>query len=248
MAKTELTKQIELALQKWNPNSYGGYRTDSFRKGIDALEVPVENGTIKGGLIDFVRVQECFVQENKTEKCKLERLLDNGCEFTPPNIQQWAREADCPKDTTTPDFCKGTCTNKFCKYHKTNHDYEIDTVITCVEIKISVSDFHSKHGHNMVGHCNYYALPAEMYSKVKAEIPNDIGILLYLSNGTIRKNVECEPKVLSEKEQKQLIFSATKRFAKAKKEEVLKLEIEAIKNENAWSAQKGIGCKPFDDA
>ena len=46
MAKTELTKQIELALQKWNPNSYGGYRTDSFRKGIDALEVPVENGTI----------------------------------------------------------------------------------------------------------------------------------------------------------------------------------------------------------
>ena len=115
MAKTELTKQIELALQKWNPNSYGGYRTDSFRKGIDALEVPVENGTIKGGLIDFVRVQECFVQENKTEKCKLERLLDNGCKFTPPNIQQWAREADCPKDTTTPDFCKGTCTNKFCK-------------------------------------------------------------------------------------------------------------------------------------
>lgn len=32
------------------------------------------------------------------------------------------------------------------------------------------------------------------------------------------------------------------------KEEVLKLEIEAIKKENAWSAQKGIGCKPFDDA
>lgn len=55
-------------------------------------------------------------------------------------------------------------------------------------------------------------------------------------------------KQLSEKEQKQLIFSATKRFAKAKKEEVLKLEIEAIKKENAWSAQKGIGCKPFDDA
>ena len=100
----------------------------------------------------------------------------------------------------------------------------------------------------MVGHCNYYALPAEMYSKVKAEIPNDVGVLLYLANGTIRKKVECESKILSEKEQKQLIFSATKRFAKAKKEEVLKLEIEAIKKENAWSAQKGISCKPSDDA
>ena len=57
MAKTQLTRDIEKALHYWNPTSYGGYRVDSFRQGFDALEVPVECGTVKSGLVDFVRVQ-----------------------------------------------------------------------------------------------------------------------------------------------------------------------------------------------
>ena len=65
MAKTQLTRDIEAALHAWHPTSYGGYRADSFRQGFDALEVPVECGSVKSGLVDFVRVQECFTAETK---------------------------------------------------------------------------------------------------------------------------------------------------------------------------------------
>lgn len=63
MAKTLLTQKIESALKVWHPTSYGGHRVDSFRQGFDALEVPVECGSIKSGLVDFVRVQECSHQK-----------------------------------------------------------------------------------------------------------------------------------------------------------------------------------------
>lgn len=49
----------------------------------------------------------------------------------------------------------------------------------CYEIKISVSDFHSKNGHNFVGHYNYYIMPMDVYSKVKDEIPDHIGVYIY---------------------------------------------------------------------
>lgn len=75
MAKTQLTRDIEKALHYWNPTSYGGYRVDSFRQGFDALEVPVECGTVKSGLVDFVRVQECFTSEKK-------RLLQAGFSYS----------------------------------------------------------------------------------------------------------------------------------------------------------------------
>lgn len=71
MAKTLLTQKIESALKVWHPANYGGYRGDSFRQGFDALEVPVECGSIKSGLVDFVRVQECFTSETKCGTCKL---------------------------------------------------------------------------------------------------------------------------------------------------------------------------------
>lgn len=76
MAKTQLTRDIEAALHAWHPSSYGGYRVDSFRQGFDALEVPVECGSVKSGLVDFVRVQECFTSETKYGTCKLASLIE----------------------------------------------------------------------------------------------------------------------------------------------------------------------------
>lgn len=45
----------------------------------------------------------------------------------------------------------------------------------CFEIKVSVSDFHSKAKKTFVGNKNYYAMPKELYEKVKNEIPKEIG-------------------------------------------------------------------------
>lgn len=47
MAKTLLTQKIESVLKVWHPANYGEYQVDSFRQGFDALEVPVECGSIK---------------------------------------------------------------------------------------------------------------------------------------------------------------------------------------------------------
>lgn len=48
--------------------------------------------------------------------------------------------------------------------------------IRCFEIKITKSDFHSKHGHNFSGNLNYYVMPNKLYEEVKEEIPANIGV------------------------------------------------------------------------
>lgn len=49
-------------------------------------------------------------------------------------------------------------------------------IFRCYEIKISKSDFHSKHGHNFVGNYNYYVMPKGLFEEVKEEIPDYIGV------------------------------------------------------------------------
>ena len=54
-------------------------------------------------------------------------------------------------------------------------------IFRCYEIKISKADFKSKHGHNFVGHFNYYVVPKELYESIKDEVPKEIGV--YIWNG-----------------------------------------------------------------
>lgn len=56
--------------------------------------------------------------------------------------------------------------------------YNAQREITCYEIKQSVSDFHSKNAVTFIGDKNYYVMPVEIYEKVKAEIPIEIGVLV----------------------------------------------------------------------
>lgn len=48
----------------------------------------------------------------------------------------------------------------------------------CYEVKSSVEDFHSKHGHNFLGDYNYYVMPMEVFEKVKTEIPYHVGVFV----------------------------------------------------------------------
>ena len=48
----------------------------------------------------------------------------------------------------------------------------------CYEIKSSVEDFQSKHGHNFIGDFNYYVMLEDVYEKVKDDIPYGIGVLV----------------------------------------------------------------------
>lgn len=65
-------------------------------------------------------------------------------------------------------------------------------IIWCYEIKVSVSDFHSKHGHNFEGHYNYYVMTPELYKEVKDEIPDGVGVL-------VGKFLDCKKKAKRKK-------------------------------------------------
>ena len=154
MAKTKLTLQIESTLMTYVPAMVCGRKINKYRPTHTALEVPAENGTTTGGIVDCLRVQE--------------RFLGGNYRGTPAII------------------------------------------ITAYEIKVSKSDFKSLHGHNFVGHCNYYIIPKELYEDVVDLVPEDIGIILY-ANGTLRKKKECVYKPLSDERQKWLLMSMLKR-------------------------------------
>lgn len=53
----------------------------------------------------------------------------------------------------------------------------------CYELKISKNDFYSSAKLSFVGHYNYFVLTAELYEKVKADIPIEIGVLVYRPYG-----------------------------------------------------------------
>ena len=49
----------------------------------------------------------------------------------------------------------------------------------CYELKVSKADFRSKAKLSFVGHFNYFVLPEALYTAIKEEIPENIGVLVY---------------------------------------------------------------------
>lgn len=79
--------------------------------------------------------------------------------------------------------------------------YDKDDIFTFIEIKISMSDFKSKNGHNLVGHKNYYAVPESIADKVRVILDSDDkykGIGLYVWDGKklycVKRCKSVEPK------------------------------------------------------
>lgn len=63
--------------------------------------------------------------------------------------------------------------------------YDTKGVWRCYEIKVSLSDFHSKAAKTFVGHFNYFVLTRELYDKVQAQIPDGIGV--YVGGECVRR-------------------------------------------------------------
>lgn len=49
----------------------------------------------------------------------------------------------------------------------------------CYEIKISKTDFYSKHKWTFVGDYNYFVVPAHLYEEIKKDIPKTVGCYIY---------------------------------------------------------------------
>lgn len=63
--------------------------------------------------------------------------------------------------------------------------YDTKGIFRCYEIKVSKSDFHSKHANSFVGHYNYYVVTQELYNQIKDEIPDWIGC--YIGQSCVKK-------------------------------------------------------------
>lgn len=83
----------------------------------------------------------------------------------------------CPYPNRKEKDCRG------CIYR--HHVTETQMMVTCFEVKITMSDFHSGNGRNFCGNKNYYCIPREMASKVAEEIGKDspVGILVWTGRG-----------------------------------------------------------------
>lgn len=68
--------------------------------------------------------------------------------------------------------------------------YQHDGTVTCYEIKVSKSDFHSKSKWTFVGHKNYFVMPIELYPLVSKDIPAYVGCWVY-SKGTLMLAKKC---------------------------------------------------------
>ena len=78
-------------------------------------------------------------------------------------------EVECPKFKKYGLAWEGRC--DFIAYKK--------DIFTFVEIKVSLSDFKSKNGHNLAGDKNYYATTPEVAEKIIETLPKHIGLYVW---------------------------------------------------------------------
>ena len=211
MAKTDLTKTIERLLRSYDPAEICGQKINKHRTRHTALEVPVICGAVNGGLVDCVKVYEYFSNRQRENFCRLSRPHgDFGKEW----ISAMEEGYTCPRGYgigEKPELCD----ERFCRFCGVRVTGNMDVLIACYEIKISKSDFKSKHGHNFVGNANYYVMPKPHYEEVKDQIPDDIGVILYIEGKTtniLRRKKECTFRTLPDEQQKWFILSVLKRI------------------------------------
>lgn len=194
--ETELTKNIKEKIHSYKPQLSGKMRTVRY-----ADEVWTDRG-----IVDSIRFED-YVKEDHSYCAKIV-----------------PKEEDLFK-TTWKDKCDGSCKiqgntypNRYCKgcvYHR--HRYDIGMLITCFEIKITVSDFKSEHGHNFCGNHNYYVVPVEIWKEVLPLVPDGIGLLVYYpESGMIKEAKTCEYREVSKDLQILLLYNAMKKWCDGK--------------------------------
>lgn len=209
MAKTDLTRMIEQLLRDYYPAEICGQKINKHRPRHTAFEVPVICGTVNGGLVDCMKVYEYFSDVQCENFCRLSRPAgDFGKEW----ITAMEEGYDCPRGYGVgekPEFCD----ERLCRFCGNRVSGNMDVLIVCYEIKITKADFKGKHGHNFVGNANYYVMPKSLYEEVKDQIPEDIGVVIYVEGKSahlLRRKKECAFRPLDPDRQKWFILSVLK--------------------------------------
>lgn len=192
--ETELTKKIKRACHTYKPALNTTLRTIRY-----ADEVLCPNG----GYVDSIRFED-YIAENRSY-CLLENpeKAQNGTQHIIENIPKHCKLGEEYRYYNP--YCYG------CVWKHTEHI--LDMLVTCYEIKISVSDFKSKNGHNFYGNHNYYVVSSDIYNEIKHLVPDDIGIIVYYKDsGTMRTMKKCKFRNISDEDKAFLLYNALKKW------------------------------------
>ena len=197
MAESDLTKRIKQLTHGYSPKINSTMRTIRW-----ANEVWTPTG-----IVDSIRFEDYYADEEYL--CKLidaNRFSekDNLTTSYTHELGKCFRDGSIEKD-------KKKCHGCVWRYHLWN----IEMMITCFEVKISLSDFKSGNGHNFHGNENYYCVPKEMAPKIVDKVPADIGILAYFEGERmfgLRKYKPAGWRVVSEETKVLLLYNAMKKW------------------------------------
>lgn len=175
MAKTKETRLIEDKLDNWTPSKLANFKPSYMRTQVGIHECTVTHGDTKSGIVDYVWIADGFANEKSTYKCT---LLSN-INYVSPQFkcnrypEEEIKILNC---FTKLGVDESVCNNCVMKCKTVERD--IAHYVICFEIKVTVNDFYSSHGHNFVGDLNYYILLNTVYDKVIQDIPEDIGVIV----------------------------------------------------------------------
>lgn len=166
--ESDLTKTIKKLTHYYHPKLNAKMRTIRW---ADEVWTP-------SGIVDSIRFEDYNASEEYLcRNIDTERFDADDRAFDNHSIHPLGvcfRDGSVNKDASK---CRG------CIYR--SHVYEIGMMITCFEVKITYSDFKSKHGHNFHGNENYYCAPMDLAKKIAAEVPDGVGVLGYFSSQKI---------------------------------------------------------------
>ena len=197
MSESELTKKIKRACYDFKPAMKTNLRTIRY---AEEVWTPT-------GIVDVVRFEDYAAKDDSY--CDLihceEKYVGKDLEAKKMLFGEKIGKCKIPNGIYGCKKCVGCIHNK--------HSYELGILVTCFEIKISVSDFKSKNGHNFHGNRNYYVVDSQIYDNIKDLVPDDIGIIVYYQKtGSMRIKKECAFKNISEKTKTRLLYDAFKKW------------------------------------
>lgn len=198
--ETELTRKIKTACHGFKPEMPTQLRTIRY---ADEVWTP-------SGIVDVIRFEDYVEKDNSFCDLIHAEEVYAGKELDTKRSMHGALLGRCKVDGETyPNrHCRG------CFFER--HRYEVGMLVTCYEVKISVSDFKSPNGHNFHGNRNYYAVSSDIYEQIREMVPDGIGIIVYYEKtGAMRVKKECEFREISFELKTELLYNALKKWCDA---------------------------------
>jgi len=193
--ESALTKQIKERVRYFKPALNSPMRTIRW---AEEVQTPT-------GFVDVIRFEDHICKD--LSYCSLITPFDNA-----DLKKSKSKHRDCkiPGRIFPNELCK------WCVYKRNRHD--LDILATCYEIKISVSDFKSDHGHNFNGNRNYYVVPVDIYGKIQSLVPSGIGIIIfYPESGRMTVRRECKHREITAEDLSYLLYNALKKWVDGNK-------------------------------